>query len=344
MAALPPLSILLVGCLPPPVGGVSVHLQRLTARLEQEGHRWRLLDDAPITPLLLPMKLAMAFTAARLAGVQVVHCHSGNWRTRYFCAWLGRLLGLRVLLTLHSFRPLINPRTCWLARRALRLVAGVVAVSEDVRTRCLEHGARPERVRVQYAYLDPLPVQSGPLPAQVLDFISDHSPIVSASAFQLRFHDGLDLYGLDLLMRLTRDLRVLQPNAGLIFVLPEAGLPQYLDACRTRLRAEGLDAHFLIHQGTLDFPTLLRRSDLLVRPTTTDGDSLSLREALFVGCRVLASDAVPRPEGVALFRNRDGADLLRRSLEILSSPPPSPRQSQDGWAGLADAYGDLLHV
>jgi glycosyltransferase involved in cell wall biosynthesis len=333
---------LLVGCLPPPVGGVSVHLQRLTARLDQEGHRWRLLDDAPIAPLLLPVKLAMAFTAARLSGVQVVHCHSGNWRTRYFCASLGRLLGLRVLLTLHSFRPLDNPRTHWLARRALRLAAGVVAVSEDVRTRCLEHGAPLGRVQVQYAYLDPPDQTEKAPPTAVVDFLLAHEPRLVASAFRLRFHEGLDLYGLDLLVELIHQLRRTRPATGLVFVLPEIGLPDYLAQCRTRLDELGLTEHVLIVTDSLDFPALLRECDLLVRPTTSDGDSLSLREALFTGCRCLASDAVPRPEGVALFHSRDGAHLLQRCVEILAEPAPAPRAGQDGWAGLAAVYRQVL--
>jgi glycosyltransferase involved in cell wall biosynthesis len=343
MAALPPLSILLVGCLPPPVGGVSVHLQRLTARLEQEGHRWRLLDDARSAPLPLPLRLAAALTTARLTGVHLIHVHSGNWRTRCLCVLLGRLLGLPVLLTLHSFRPLDNPRTRWLARTALRHAAGVVAVSEDVRTRCLEHSARPERVTVQYAYLDPPAKSLIPLPAHLDLFLREHEPRLAAGASLLRFHDGVDLYGLDLLIDLFGELRSSHPKAGLVFVLPEAGLPEYLEQCRERLRELQVETDFLIVPGNLDFPALLHRCDLLLRPTTTDGDSLSLREALFTGCRALASDAVPRPEGVTTFRSRDRVSLLKRCRDLLAGPAPAPRVGQDGWVGLALVYKDLLH-
>lgn len=42
-------------------------------------------------------------------------------------------------------------------------------------------------------------------------------------------------------------------------------------------------------------------SDLFVRPTLADGDSLSVREALGLGARVVASDAAPRPRGVVTF-------------------------------------------
>jgi hypothetical protein len=45
----------------------------------------------------------------------------------------------------------------------------------------------------------------------------------------------------------------------------------------------------------------LRWANVLVRPTTTDGDSLLVREALGAGIRVVASDCVPRPRGVEVF-------------------------------------------
>ena len=339
----PSLSVLLVGCLPPPVGGVSVHLRRLTARLEADGHRWRLFDDGPVHPLQLPVRLLGALLAARLRGVRLVHVHSGNWRTRMLAAWLGRLLGLPVVITLHSFRPLDNPRTRRLARLALSQARVLVAVSGEVRARCLEHGADPARIHVQYAYLDPPATGADPLPPAVESFLAGHSPVLAASASLLRFHDGLDLYGLDLLMDLVHAVRDRHPRAGLVFVLPETGLPDYLERCRGRLRQLDLLADFLIVEEALDFPALLRRCHLMLRPTTTDGDSLSLRESLAVGCRTLASDAVPRPEGVEVFRSRDAAHLLERTLELLEQPEPTPRGGQDGWPGLWRAYQAAFH-
>jgi glycosyltransferase involved in cell wall biosynthesis len=45
---------------------------------------------------------------------------------------------------------------------------------------------------------------------------------------------------------------------------------------------------------------LLTASTLLLRPTSTDGDAMIVREALAIGCRVLASSVVPRPRSVEL--------------------------------------------
>ena len=53
----------------------------------------------------------------------------------------------------------------------------------------------------------------------------------------------------------------------------------------------------------------MARFDLMVRPSTTDGDSVAVREALWCGVPVVASDCVRRPPGVIVHRTGDAEDL-----------------------------------
>jgi hypothetical protein len=46
---------------------------------------------------------------------------------------------------------------------------------------------------------------------------------------------------------------------------------------------------------------LPQRADLSIRPAATDEDAISLREALYFNCPVIASDVVRRPKGTILF-------------------------------------------
>ena len=52
-----------------------------------------------------------------------------------------------------------------------------------------------------------------------------------------------------------------------------------------------------------DFINIIKLSDSLIRATTMDGDSLSIKEALYYKKPVLATDCVDRPTGVILFSN-----------------------------------------
>ena len=57
---------------------------------------------------------------------------------------------------------------------------------------------------------------------------------------------------------------------------------------------------------------VMSRSAAFVRPTFTDGDSISVREALALGVPVIASDAVARPHGTVLFETANPQDLMQK--------------------------------
>lgn len=99
------------------------------------------------------------------------------------------------------------------------------------------------------------------------------------------------------------------------------GVPLALDAVRL-LRSRGYDVHITVlryggeiasdplvegpwievrsHVAPDRMGQLLANHSALLRPTTTDGDSMIVREALSLGIRVIASEVVPRPAGVEL--------------------------------------------
>jgi glycosyltransferase involved in cell wall biosynthesis len=69
------------------------------------------------------------------------------------------------------------------------------------------------------------------------------------------------------------------------------------------------------------FYPLLLKSSVFIRPTNTDGDAISLREALYFGVPSVASDVVTRPEGTILFKNRNIDDLTVKVRDLLDNYP-----------------------
>jgi hypothetical protein len=61
----------------------------------------------------------------------------------------------------------------------------------------------------------------------------------------------------------------------------------------------------------------MEQADLVVRPTNTDGDSLSIREAIFLNKPIISSDVVKRPDGTILFANRNQAAFENTLLTVL---------------------------
>jgi glycosyltransferase involved in cell wall biosynthesis len=174
-------------------------------------------------------------------------------------------------------------------------------------------------------------------PAFFLDALGDRITPAGAAALRRR-HSPLCAavaapgpeYGMDVLLDAFAALRRTRPEAGLVVAGPDLRRAE-----RTRPGVYWLGD--LPRAETLG---LLEACDVFIRPTRADGDAISVREALALGRRVVASDAAARPEGVALHRAGDAGDLARAVLAALDAPPPQVLVDQGREAVLA-AYRQL---
>ena len=134
-----------------------------------------------------------------------------------------------------------------------------------------------------------------------------------------RFHDGVDLYGFDLCIALVDEIRKDQPEAGLLLALAQVGHSTYLAKLQDEIARRGLGEYVHFMTGQRELWPLLKKASLLVRPTNTDGDAVSIREALHFGCPVVARDVVGRPEGTVLFASRNLGSLVAATKRVLSA-------------------------
>jgi hypothetical protein len=89
------------------------------------------------------------------------------------------------------------------------------------------------------------------------------------------------------------------PNAGLLQI-GSGSEEGFLHRC---IRSKSYAEHILLtgdvpHETTLQ---LIEKADVLLRTTFYDGDAVSVREALFLGTPVIATDNKMRPAGVHLI-------------------------------------------
>ena len=61
---------------------------------------------------------------------------------------------------------------------------------------------------------------------------------------------------------------------------------------------------------------LIKNCDILLRTTKFDGDAISIREALFLGTPVIATDNKMRPDGIDLISIGDAEKLVEKIVEI----------------------------
>lgn len=284
----------------------------------------------------------------------IVHCHYG-W-TWSLPMWLMTLCGYPIVMTFHDQmlheKWLLASRSARFAGRRLFRNPRVwwVAVNSNVKERLMKLGVAGERIRVIPAYLPPPPADlSAALPNHVLDFIRDHTPVLSTYGWRLCFDSqGRDLYGFDLCIELVHHLKARHPSVGLVVCLPQVALPDYYAVLRQRIVEHGIEGHVLFVTDPLDeaFP-LWQASDLYLRATSSDGDSLAVREAISLGVPVVASDASPRPAGTVVFPSRNLDALVAAVVGTLArkrqSATPQPKlECGDCFHSLMDLYRTVL--
>jgi glycosyltransferase involved in cell wall biosynthesis len=321
----------LIGAYPPPYGGIGVHLQRVTERLEQAGADFILYNT--VSPA---ERRPTVRSVAHRRGLwflwfclrhrcRIAHLVTTNWSSHLLFGLTARLragvyvLSIHNMLTndaLHSSNFLRARLTRWF----LRQMHVVVACNPEIARACRETAhVPPERIRIIPAFIPPANTQALPLPEGMQAFAQAHQPLLSTVAW-VRHYQGADLYGTDLMIELIDRLRRDYPRIGLIIKtlgVETAALEQTVAYARQRL-----GHHILVCTETLDdISGLLQRSDVFLRATNTDGDANSIREALWLGSPVVASDVVPRPEGCVLFRTRNLEDLERQVRAVLGDLP-----------------------
>lgn len=323
-APLEGLRVINVGLFPPPYGGVSIHLERLLARLQRAGADCLLIDLSGVPKQHSGViGLTWAQALLRLAGARrsIVHFHNFSARNTLFF-WL---LSLRhtVILSWHNERFLdqlqaLNPLGRKLATAFLQRLHRIVVDSQKTWDLARQIVADPNRLVLIPEFLEPN--TSGAMTNQkIISLRERHRFLVSSNAFSLAFHKGEDLYGVDLLVELIRRLvQERKLDAALAFLLPVLGTPHYLSKMLNDVERHGLTDRVLFITEPLDEATpLWRMSDVVVRATNTDGNSLTVMEALSLGVPVVASDCVDRPEGAIPFRTRDIEDLEVKVADVL---------------------------
>jgi glycosyltransferase involved in cell wall biosynthesis len=306
--------ILLIGPLPPPLGGVSVYLYRHKRLLERDGHDVSVLDPTKMSRaaylirlLLVPLgryqliadhvqsiyvKLIL-FVTGMAGRTEVVDWNWrqledwGGWKTRLYGAFVRRCKAL-TLSGAHL--------AAYYEEQGVKLPPGKAGGLDPFIPPPLED---EEAILATY-------------PAEVLDFAAGRRPLITANAFQIVFYRGVDLYGLDMCVEMVAALKESHPNVGLIFAVAEVGDADYFEKMKRRIDELGVKDNFLFLTGQRELWPLFRRADLMVRPTCSDAYGISVAEALYLGCPAVASDVCRRTPGTLTFANRDAEDFLRK--------------------------------
>ncbi len=310
------------GRIPPPIGGMAVHLQRLIPHLQSAGisvHMYSVGRATPPHPEVTQvahrrLRWLLGLLLWRSEPLHYVLSDATSARFAAAClSFFGRSkVVLRVggasLEQAAASRSLIERV---MVRFAIRNASAVIGVSEKICGLATSLGAKRVLHVPGFIAGD---FEDKPVPPEVSDFLSlGGGPVVLASG-EVQPKES-DLYGAYTLLDLLEHI------SGLRLVFYAYRIT--LDAVQQELLAKeiekrGLKTRFLLFRSATDLVPAMRCCDLMVRPTTSDGDSNAIREALHLNLPVVASDCVNRPTGVTTYPVRDRDALVAAVVKVLN--------------------------
>lgn len=300
------MTVLQLGPYPPPNGGVQSNIVAIRRYLSRKGIRSGVINltrhrEAREEGVYHPATaLQTALLLLRLP-YRVLHFHLGGIVT-------ARVLGLslllcwlpnrRAVLTFHSGGypstpegKRANPRS--FSGFVFRQFDRVIAVNRAIADMMRRYGVEEERIRIICpAAIDPTETAEK-LPEKLAEFYARHKPVlVTVGLLEPE-------YDLPLQIEVLGKVRERLAGAGLV-IIGSGSLEREL---RDRIAAQSWRDDILL-AGDLPHAATLRAigdADVLLRTTRYDGDAVSVREALYLGTPVIATENGMRPEGPRLI-------------------------------------------
>jgi glycosyltransferase involved in cell wall biosynthesis len=348
--------ILILGPVPPPFGGISVHLSRLVPLLLRAGLKVGVLNhfgstDMPFVVAALHRNPLNYYRIPKKFRARIVHYHHSGWWPLVTLALAKGSSRARYILTLHggaiygplrSKMPIVSRITRW----ALCRFDTIIVVDPNVASFVQSHVDK-QRIVVLPAYLEFRNDDLAAYDARIEAFL-DSGRVLVVAAYGVQFlDDGRELYGLDMATQAFTTLARARKNLRLAIFLARRQLGpkprRHLARLERRLEQAGLSDRALIVFGLPLLPAL-RANAVFVRPTRAEGDAVSVREAQSAGLPVIASDVVPRPPGVVVFPTDDVAELCEALRVVLddSDQQSGVATSRNAEQRLAEPFSDTL--
>jgi glycosyltransferase involved in cell wall biosynthesis len=320
--------VIIVGTYPPPIGGVSIHIQRLTQYLGKAGLDYLCIDISRVIDKKKDMSNVLQLSWKKTLLLlflheksEILHFHNFSFKNTF----LYFLLSFRhtVILSFHNerFLDVFALHGRMLSKLAILMANSLSYVVVD-NNDCVTLAGTIIKDKKKIIMIPEFIPPSKVLPIKdrtILEFRRKHQYLLSSTAFQISFYNDQDLYGLDMLVKLMDKLvNASRMDVGLVFLLPDIGDEQYFNYIKEQINLFNIREHFLIITGPVfEAPALWKMSEAVVRATNTDGNSLTVLEALSLGVPVIASDCVERPDGVVLSKTRDIDDLYEKATKVL---------------------------
>jgi glycogen(starch) synthase len=327
--------IILVGGYPPPYGGVTVHIKRLKELLEEKKYNVYVLDligdnkkinfpknvksfnKGSRILLLLKTLIYILFKKS-----DVVHFHTSAFKNFLFSGFffIASSLFKKRIITIHSGSFVNEVKNYnFFKKQIFKFLITkfhkIVVVNTLQKQFLLDKFVCYENKVIVIPAFIPQRKNDDLISKDFRDKIDNiklgYTNIIVTSGFMQRY------YGHHIIIDALKNL---ETDIALVHCFYSSYDQDYQRELE-KIKEIDKKVHFFYDLTPEEFSYLINKSDIYVRATDRDGDAVAIREALFYGKAVIASDCVPRPDGVILFETNNSEDLHLKVIENLNSIP-----------------------
>jgi len=327
--------VLLIGVYPPPIGGVSIHLERFLNANK---------SDVEIGLLDLK-KRKVFFKTGSYEGFKeiciyvlksdIVHIHLSS-NLKIVLALLFKTLGKKVVFTQHN-----NIVSQFEKNIFFKLFDHVIFVNgkclndKDIKNKKANFSVIP-------AFIPPVSVEKNPdwLTAKLNKF----DKLIVTNCYRLNYtNDGGEVYGFDIIEKAFLKLNESDSISStcLLFVDPSGTYKEKLESCIDSFVSRSGNFIMYTDSKNISFYELLKLADVSIRATRSDGDSLSIRESLYLGVSTIASDVVERPEGCIKFTGLSSIDLAKKIKNAINLSNDFLAEKENFHQDIIDVYKNI---
>lgn len=300
--------VLQIGTFAPPHGGVHANLSAIREALLERRDSCEVIvitrPDRPVEKEEGIYRPRTAFQLLRLLfklNYDIIHLHIGGTLTArllaltFVCTLLPKK---KSALTFHAGGYPSSPagqtaKSFSLRGFVFRRLDRIICVNTAIVGMFKKFGVASNKVCLIFPYSFTRPPTNTPIPENLKDFLSSHHPVLISVG-------GLEpAYDLPLQIDVMEQVVEKFPQSGLMII----GAGSLENDLHERIKSKPYAEHILLCGDTERIVTLrlIEEADLMLRTTLHDGDAISIREALFLGTSVIATDNGMRPDGVELI-------------------------------------------
>ena len=290
--------ILIIGPYPPPIGGVSIHTSRLLDLCEKLNVNYRFYDYTNFN----------FFTFLKeIISSKKSHLHANNPLLLFLYSIICFFLKKHSIITIHGDIRSWNVFFTFFEKWAIQLCTVPIVLNNY----SYEIAKKINSNTIKLSAFIP-PIKSSVLSSEILNKIEStgekEKVLFCTNAYDYVFDKkGNEIYGILFLIDIFNKL----PLKRLIISDPKGSYFSHVKTAKPKVRE---NITFLT--GNHSFFEVFKVSNCFIRNTSTDGDSLSVKEALHLGVDVIATDCVDRPKGVNLIRLNNILSLENALNEI----------------------------